>query len=107
MNEQEISLKLRDYEIDRIVNKIMNWHPSCKIEGVRELLEYVNINNITTVSTFTDYNKVNMNLIEGSLSYCLSIMELSYDIKFNDKQSKWIASSLAELLLAILKDTFK
>jgi len=103
MNEQEISLKLRDYEIDRIVNKIMNWHPSCKREGVRELLEYVNINNITTVSNL----KADANLIKGSLSYCLSIMELSYDIKFTGKQSEWIASSLTDLLVLVLKGMLK
>lgn len=103
MRELELSIKLRDYEIDRVVNKIMNWKPSCKREGLRGLLEYAYINIIATASSF-DVSEATP-LIKSQLSYCVSIMSASFDVVFTDKQSEWIQLQLLGFLEHTIKNT--
>lgn len=106
MKATEISLQLRNYQIDRVVNKIMNWKPKCNREGVRELLNYTHTNLLIFTSSFGE-TEVRSFYMEGSLKYCISVLQLSYDIDFTDKQIKWIQLEMLECLENMVKNIFE
>ncbi len=106
MKEAKLSLQLRNYQIDRVVNKIMNWKPQCNIEGVRELLNYTHT-NIIIFSTSFGNTEVRSSYIEGSLKYCISIIQSSYDVALTYKQAQWIQLEMLELSQNILKNMFE